>query len=125
MNRFREDWRLIVLALYAVAVGALMLWAGEPGTLSWWPAAAGFWLFALVPVGILCIGARNKGIKGFGAAMMALGGIWGFYTAMFGADASSTSALVFAVLPFYQLVAALAFLLLLWIIDRFQKEENS
>lgn len=125
MKAFSDNWRLWVLAAYALIVGALLIYVGEPRRVEWWPASIGFWLYALVPVALLCLGRTHVRLKGFAAVMMALGGVWGFGRAMLGIGTTSTSALVFVVLPVYQLVAALLFLGLLWLLDRFGGGEES
>ena len=124
MKLFLTDWRFAVLAIYAIAVGAMLIIVGDPQRLEWWPGGIGFWLFTLVPVAILCFGSKHVRVKGLAVVAMAAGGIWGYYNAMFGEHTSSTSALVFVVLPVYQLIGSLAFLALLWAIDRFVKGDE-
>ena len=105
--------------------GAPVFTVGNPSEGIWWPTTIGFVVYAMLPVALLCVGPTMVPYKALGAGMMALGGIWGYWDVIQDAGEDPDSALVFVLLPVYQLVAAVAFLLLLWFIGRSEDEEES
>lgn len=119
-----KDWRRYILIAYGVAVFAMIALSGDPGDPQWWPIAVGYVVFASVPVGVLCIGPTQVGLKTLGAAAMAVSGIWAYYDAISDPEAGSTAALIFVILPFYQILAAVAFLILLWAVRRFGGDDS-
>ena len=121
-----KDWRLGILGIYAVAVGAIQIWAGKPDDLESAIWITGFWAFAVLPIALLCLSTHHILIKGVAAIIVAAYGLYAYTDSMFGlfgAKPTSTSALIFIFLPIYQLAAALALLALLWII-RFEWKER-
>ncbi|WP_284126524.1 hypothetical protein [Parerythrobacter aestuarii] len=124
MSAEKRDWRRFVLIAYGLAIFAIVASSGQPGDPEWWPLAIGYVVFASVPIGVLCVGPSQVGLKTLGAAAMAVSGIWAYFDATHDPGAGSTAALMFVILPFYQILAAVAFLILLWLVRRWGGDEG-
>ncbi|MBX7542089.1 hypothetical protein [Qipengyuania sphaerica] len=103
-----RDWRLGILAIYALATLGLMMDAGEPDQLWWWPLALLFLLWAVAPIALLCITQGHVTAKGIAALAIAAFGLWAFVQTMYIAAPDAQGGLIFLFAPLLQLGAALA-----------------
>ena len=101
----------------ALVLCALMLYAGEPNSLSWWAAALPFAAWIIGPTVAPFLIARRKPRPWFSVTMLlyvivssAISGL-AYYDAFFQSKAS-TAALVMVFIPLYQWLALILLLLL-------------
>ena len=113
-----KDWRLVVLAVYAVAIAYLMVDAGRPDSAEWFGFAAFFMVFALAPLALLCLTRSHRTAKGVAAIVLGLSGLWVIVDTLYRAAPDAQSALVFAVVPALQWVAAMIVLVGLMVMGR-------
>jgi hypothetical protein len=107
----------ILCALVAFVLGALLLYAGEPSHLGWWPGALPFALWVIGPAVAPGLIANHKSRQWLAIPMflyLAVSSIFSglaYYDAFFRSK-SSTASLTLVFIPFYQWLA-LALLLVL------------
>ena len=108
----------ILCALVAFALGALVVYAGEPSHPGWWMGALPFALWVIGPAVAPCLIANHKSRPWLAITMflyLAVSSVvsgFAYYDAFFRSK-SSTAALTLVFIPFYQWLA-IALLLLLY-----------
>ncbi|UVI39364.1 hypothetical protein [Qipengyuania spongiae] len=123
MSLPKTDWRIAILAVYALVVGFVMVSMGRPSEAGWFLMSIPFMLLALAPVALLCFGKRRATAKGVGAIVVAILGVAAYYHTAFIAAPDAQGGLVFLFAPLYQFMLAFVWLLAIWAIDRFRGKD--
>ena len=100
----------ILCALVALLLGALILYAGQPGRFGWWMGALPFALWVIGPAVAPGLIAKHKSRQWFSVTMFLYlavsSGLSGFaYYDAFFTSKSSTAALTLVFIPLYQWLA--------------------
>jgi hypothetical protein len=112
-NSLKSGYLLPVLAVaYALFTALVMIDAGEPARPRWWLGFSSFLVWGLMPlVGFLWLARRWRDWRHWlvVAAFVAVFAfsVWGIYSAFY-VEEDAQSGIVFAILPVYQWLAALA-----------------
>ena len=105
----------LLLFLLLAATLIIMIWQGQPGTLSWWGQAFGFMAWASVPYAILWVAnnivvqeePRRDVVLLLTTIAVCGYGAWSLANAFY-LNVDSQSGAVFAIMPLWQAIAALA-----------------
>jgi hypothetical protein len=111
--------RLVISLAYSLAVGAVMINAGEPTALWWWFGFAGFYAWCLTPIILPLFYPFRSWLITIGVAAIAAYSSHVYIRDMFGPGARSTSGLIFLFLPVYQWIAVAGLLGVALMIRRF------
>ena len=124
MSKAFADWRRAWLALYGLAVLAMIVLSSPPDSVIMGMTQIAFLLAGSAPVALLCLTPRHALGKGVGAVLIGGLGLWIYVETLFILPPDAQSALVFVFVPVWQAVAVAVWLIAVLAIIRIRQRTS-
>lgn len=111
-----------IILLYTAGVALLQLGAGAPNRLSWWLEFLFFFAWTISPVALTLI-RRSDWVMTLGVGLIATVSLTLYGEAMLGSRDSSTDALIFVFMPFYQWIGVALVGVMAWFVSEGERHD--